>query len=436
MQYYDRHPKRTVILAYKIGNEKQKMSSAEKDNKVARMMAEQNRFKYFIGGVCFLYVFLIHKSFGSAKVRTTEAQAQLSTSPPDHCQNDVILNGSFQDGTKGWKFIGESTGMKLVEGRVGNALSTVKRDKWFYGPAQNIDMQCFRKGGLYEVSMDVQLKDYNGNFVTCDPYNRHLGPDTCPVLALKMNGKKVSTKDIALPVGPWKPEGWNQVYGIFEATPDIFKANSLEVYVTKAPEKVNVVIDNVSIKTVSLKSYGISSCKQLIKNEGAEIGDARFWSIKGNGSNGIIDIISPGATGNFAFYHHGERQANFNNMWQHLDQRCLEPGSAWKVSFKMKLLDATGEPTSCDKSQLEGDASCPTVVIESHTPDKGIHTTNLRNEVPGHWEHNEFNLFESTFTVSAQHLAKAETSIFLNNIPSSYSYQLDDFTMTQIASKA
>lgn len=351
---------------------------------------------------------------------------------PKECENEVIVNGSFDEGTKGWKFIGASTGMKLVPGVEGDALSTVTRDQWFFGQAQNVNKDCFKPGAFYEASMDVKVVDYDGKSKECDPFNKNFTPNSCPVLALKLYGKQITTQDIGFPVGPWKLDGWNKIYGVFQASDDLYMKEKLEVYVTKAAPQTNVIIDNVSIKPMTVNEKTIAEeCNELIKNGDAEIGDARSWHIKGNGSAGTIDIISPGGTGKKAFHHHGERKQNFNGMWQHINKKCMEPGSVWTISFKMKLLDASGSDTSCDKTQLGGDASCPSVMIESHTTDKGILTANLRNEAPGHWESGAWNEFSATFLMSQEHAAKDETSIFINNVPSSYAYKIDDISMTR-----
>lgn len=397
---------------------------------------ERKTFRIFVVFIGLFYVFLSRRTGGS-NINNVDMllKSQLKKTVPAECKEELILNGSFKEGTKGWKFIGQSTGMKLVKGTEGNALSTVTREKWFFGQAQTLNKDCFQRDDIYEVSMDVQIKDYNGNFVSCDPYVKHFTPMTCPMLALKLTGKKgIKTHDLGYPVGPWKEDDWNKIYGIYHVTDDVFFQQNLEVYMTKAASGTNIIIDNVSIKPLSeSKLESIGSCNQLISNGDAEAGDARFWLIKGSGDAGLIDVISPGATGKHAFHHHGDRKTNFNGMWQILNKKCLKPGSTWKISLKMVLLDSTGANTSCDKSQMGGDASCPTIMIESHTPDKGLVTANLRNEAPGHWESNEWNLIEVTFTMTEEHASKEETSIFLNNIPSSYGYKVDNFSMVPIS---
>lgn len=388
--------------------------------------------------VVFMYVFLVNKSFFQKSSGTSSSFAS-NYDPhkaiPDECKEEIIVNGSFREGTKGWKFIGPSTGMKLVPGLSGKALSTVTREQWFFGQAQTLNQDCLKLGKLYVIAADVKIEDYMGQPVSCDPFNKHFTPQACPTFALKVTGSAITTKDVGKAVGPWKLGEWNKLYGVFEATADIFQPGALELYITRLQAGSNAIVDNVSMKPVDESTYGVSSCHDLIRNGNADIGDARFWLIKGNGDAGQITVEEPGASGKFAFVHRGERQTNFNGMWQEIDQKCLTSNSTWRISFRMILLDSTGIATSCDKTQLSGDASCPTVVIESHTPDKGIVTDTLRNESPGHWESSDWNLFETTFTVSPEHLDKEETTIFINNIPSSYGYKVDDITMTRYLSE-
>lgn len=375
-----------------------------------------------------IYIFLIHKSFTGKSFDVVS----YNNSIPEECKDEIVLNGSFEEGTKGWKYIGPATGMKLVAGTSGNALSTVTREQWFFGQAQNVNKDCFGLGTSYVISADVKIEDYDGNPVSCDPFNKYFSTETCPHLAIKLTGEKeVASHDVGFPVGPWKLGEWNKIYGIFEATTEFYHQQNLELYVTKAAKDRNVIIDNVSLKPVNQDTFGVTSCNNLIRNGNADIGDSRFWRIKGNGDAGEIRVESPGASGKYAFLHRGERKSNFNGMWQEIDQKCMYPDSAWKISFKMILLDSAGIETSCDKTQFRGDASCPNVMVESHTVDKGLASTIVHNEAPGHWESTGWNTFEGTFTVTSDHLAKDETSIFINNVPSSYGYKIDDFTMTR-----
>jgi len=356
--------------------------------------------------------------------------------------NDLATNGDFYEGTKDWSFIGHATGIELVPGVSGFALSTISREQWFHGMSQEIDSRCLiaeNSGREYEVTAAVKLTDASGSPADCDPFNYYFSPKACPVIALRLlnrdNGSLKEIREIAQTVGPWSSTGWNKIYGRFELTDDlIYEQANLNYYVTKAWAGINIVVDDIAITPVAPAEVTTAQCTQLIKNGDAEIGDARDWYIKGSGNIGSIDMISPGATGNYAFYHHGTRSQLFNGMMQKLPRECMDVNSVWKISFKMRIVNADGNEVACDKSLAGyvGDTreNCPEVYIESKTRDGGTKVTNLNNQhTDEFWIVNQWNNFEVIFTMTNQHRILDETFIFIHKIKLGYGYKIDDFEM-------
>lgn len=371
---------------------------------------------------------------------TTEPLPATATASPNsaptftsstNCAKQLVRNGNFDNGTDEWSFIGPTTGIELVTGvDGGNALSTKNREQWYFGMSQTVDKSCLVAGQKYEVSMDVKITKNNAP-VSCEPFNIYFDlSSTCPTLAMRLDD--VETRDMAKPVGPWDGTGgWNKVYGVFEVTADLLATQKLEMYVTKAVPGNNVVVDNVSVTPVDNDTYGMRSCSQLIVNGDAEIGDARFWFIKGSGDFGTIEIVSPGATGNHAFYHTGNRAKIWNGMRQEIDADCMAVGSSWKITFKMKLFDDTGAAAACDKSLQYGDNVCPMVFVQSFSNGEGTYNDPkpLRNYSAGAWIVGGWNDYEATFVMSAGHKDKESTQWFVHNVKPNWTYQIDDISM-------
>lgn len=441
----------------------------------SRLPPDQNKRKLYlsIGGFLSLVLLfdvtnalLLGEGVKSSIIAGSFASSE-SSSDDDRCAN-VVVNGDFDEGTTHWKFIGKDTGLVLISPQVtieerqrhmaqnenapamngsGTALSTMQRENWYDGMSQDLDVSCLSKQDYYEVSANVMIHDYSGKTVSCEPFKYHFDPETsCPTLALKLEGKDKTlvSRPIAHPVGPWNPNGWNQVYGLFEATPDLFKQNRVELYVTNAAAGFNEVIDNVVIKRVSTSTFGLRTCsQQLIMNGNAAFGDARFWYVKGGGpagEYGTLDVIwmgNPNATPEerliqprYAFHHHGKRTQWWNGMWQKLDQNCMAVGSRWKISFGMKLLDPSGEQIWCDNSKT---GSCPNVSIESITIGKGSHPISLSNELNNYWKIGKFNLFEATFEMTPVHKGFEETWFYITNVEPGHGYIVENISMIPLA---
>lgn len=347
------------------------------------------------------------------------------------CSN-LIFNGDFSQGTNGWKTIGPNTGLKLVDGVEGQALSTVQREQWAHGMAQDANKDCLVEGQEYEVSMDVMMTDYAGNPLTCDPFSYYFTQNACPTLAMRFTHH--TTYDIAKPIGPWNATGWNKVYGTFRAEPEIFDEGLLEFYVARAWSGKNEVVDNVSIKPVTANTYGLRTCDQLIINGDAETGDARYWFIKGSGETGDLKLVSPGANGSkYAFHHYGTREKLFNGMWQKLDQDCMPVGSLWKITFNIKLLDPEGNEAMCDKTIRHGAGVCPQAFVQSHLKGGGVvNSLPLKNVNTDAWATGQWNAYEVTFKMEQKFLDGLETWWFIHQVKPGWTYMVDDISMVPL----
>lgn len=355
--------------------------------------------------------------------------------------NDLSLNGDFVDGTKNWGFIGPETGLKVVSGSSGNALSTVNRVHWFHGISQSFDTRCLIQDDIldarFEVTAYVKLVDSSGNGVDCDPYNYFFSAKACPHIALRVlnpdDGSVDNLRDIAFPAGPWKKDEFNLVTGSFYMSADLIYAHKgLSYFFYKSWGGKNIIVDSVSI----VRKNDVIGCDDLIENGSAENGDARGWYIKGAGNVGTISIQQEGS--NYFFRHSGTRSQLFNGMMQKLDNSCLQTNSRWKISFKMKLKDASGQEIACDKTLggYVGDhkENCPEIYIQSlSSQGGGAKVTALTNEAPDEkWIAGEWNPWEATFTMTKSHKALDETWMFIHKVKLGYSYDIDDIKMVEI----
>ena len=355
--------------------------------------------------------------------------------------NNLSQNGDFSDGTKDWAFIGPETGLQIVSGSSGDALSTINRVHWFHGISQKFDTRCLLQDDIldarFEVNAYVKLLDSSGNAADCDTFNYFFNSNACPHVALRIlnpdDGSVDDLRDVAFPVGPWKKDEFNLVTGTFTVTADlIYAQKGLSYFFYKPWGGKNIVVDSVSI----VRKDEAISCDDLIQNGSADNGDARNWYIKGAGNVGTISIQQEDS--NYFFRHSGTRSQLFNGMTQKLDTSCLQANSRWKISFNMKLRDASGTEIACDKS-LDGyvgdeKENCPEIYIQSLSLQGGGNkVTALTNEAEAeNWIAGEWNPWEATFTMTTSHKALDETWIFVHKVKLGYSYDIDDIKMVEI----
>jgi len=357
------------------------------------------------------------------------------------CGN-IILNPDFEIGDQRfWTFLGSDTGIEIVSNAkysgTGYSLTSKNRDLWWHGPAQKLQMKhCIQENDIYEVNLDVRLEDETtGAGVTCDPFMSFTLDATCPTFGIKLiyqNGDEEYI-EVAETIGPWNPTSWNHIYGYFTVTANIMKAKDVYFYTGKAKPGRNIVVDNLIIKPADSNTFGLKTCGELVVNGDAEIGDPRYWHIKGRGNYGSISMV-PGKDSSWAFRHGSGRTQRYQGMWQEIDQSCMDVNSKWKVSADFRLFATNGTAVSCDKTATFGNDVCPVFFFQSHTYDQGdpFQDGQLMNSVTGGWDANSWNHYEAIFTMTANHKAKEHTWFWIHNVLPGYSYEVDNISIVRV----
>jgi len=280
----------------------------------------------------------------------------------------------------------------------------------------------------------------------------YLNEDSCPTLAIttehltddeetdgytyvlqKVYKKILITDDIGFPVAQSSyDDGWIPLFGTFTVNQELVDAYRSWMRLYKAPAGVNIAIDNLSITKINEDTYGHHQCTDLVRNGGGERGDLKSWLIKGVNDMGTVDMISPGATGDYAFHHTGTRSEFFNGLWQKMDKECMTLGSKWTVQAKFKLFDGNGDAISCTKNSRNWMKQCPMILFQSMTRKNGIAHMDLPllNNAPGDWVPEEWNDFENVFEVTEDYHAQYSIWLLIHNIKPGYTYMVDDISVT------
>jgi len=327
-----------------------------------------------------------------------------------------------------------------VDAEARYALSTVNRQDHYWGLAQKLDISCFTLPGMYEVNANIKLIDSTtGNEIICDPYAFFHGlPNFCPIVLLEVQNP--ANSKIKLPaastVGPYKPDTWNQMYGLVEITQEMMTWNTMYAYIGWAAGNIDIVVDNISITPANEYTSGVTTCRQLIKNGDGEVEDARFWYINGVTDYGTITMVpdkGPTGSGEYSFYHTGQRDKIQNGMWQELNKSCMPLNSQWKLSAFFKLYDIDDNPISCDKSQpVGGPKSCPIFRVKTYNGN-GVNelSRNLKNQDLTPWDSSEWNYYSYKLNMDAALFEREKIFIFVYGVLPGYKYMVDDIALTR-----
>jgi len=359
-----------------------------------------------------------------------------------------VENWDFEIGdSRNWECVGENNDCSLQMIQPGHngsnyALATRRREEGWWGIDQELDMDCFVEATTYEINAWTKIADYNGSMADCDPHNYFQGLSTfCPNLLIRdpdNDGNKVRS---AATVAPYDKDGWNHIYGVVTMTEEMLTWSAMVVYIGWVGAGLNIIIDEISITPVDKDTFGLLDCNQLVRNGDGEIGDSRFWYIRGTGtgSYGEVVIVDGDAENDSKyFYHKGLRTEMRHGLWQELDMSCMPMNSHWTISARMRLLDINGNGKVCNKILLggpsaRGEYGCPMIRLEVYDgPGFNYHWEHLFNEVDATWNADGWNLFEHTFVMDNEIAARERLYIFIHGVMPSDTYMVDDITVTRV----
>ena len=342
----------------------------------------------------------------------------------------------------------------IQPGRGGSSfsLATINRLAGFWGIDQQLEPGCFIANTMYEINAWLKIADYNGTIVSCDPFNFYQGLKSfCPVILIKdpANDRYKMEVRSASTVGPFDNTGWNHVYGLVTMTETMLTWPSLVFYIGWGRANINLIIDDISIKPADRNTYGIPTCTQLIRNGNAEVGDARFWFIRGKGAvanNGFAEDagsiqIVPGDKENgssYAFHHKGPRSLMRHGMWQDLDMSCMPINTKWKISAKIRLLDMNDNGKQCIKlivggPTAYGEYGCPIFRLEAYYENyTNYHYRNLLNQNTDIWNATGWNKYEHLFVMDESLSSRQLIYLFIHGVMPMDTYMVDDISVTPV----
>lgn len=310
----------------------------------------------------------------------------------------IVRNGDFSTGNSSpWQAKG---GQLVVETFAGNhALALHQRASSADTILQNLQTGCLVSGERYRIVARMRFRKPDLSLYRCDPTMRK-SDLSCPRFRLQsFAGDKVDTRFALTDHGVTSDE-WYTMSTHFVATDTDEMATKSILSITEAPDRKSILIDDVLIEKVPI------DCGSLLTNGDGELETASFWTTYITNGGGVISLVKE--SGNQALKL-SKRQNAGDGLSQLVDHRCLDEGSKWTFSARMKLLRGTA-PVACDPFSTRLDRGCPPVRILGHR--NGVKLVESRFSMSNrpNWKANEMNEYQAEILVTPT-LASCDTIV-------------------------
>mmetsp|Transcript_4441 Transcript_4441/g.6257 ORF Transcript_4441/g.6257 Transcript_4441/m.6257 type:complete len:574 (+) Transcript_4441:3-1724(+) len=358
-----------------------------------------------------------------------------STTPPP--PTICLSNNDFNLGKSFWRAVNTNGGLSIATGPDGSTALRVSDRKLSYTGSiwQDIPSSCLTADAWYVITADVKMIQKGTDALwECNPSNMWNNDAlACAGIAFYRSKSRPGTKEVAFTVGPYSTQqnGWNKIYGVFQATADLMIENSLGFYVGRAAIDADITVDNISLLPVETDTIGLPNCNAPLFNGDAELGDHRFWWIYGQNFASRIQVIPNGYdSSGYYFRHSGTREVRQRGMYQKMDNSCFVEGSTWSLTAQFRFMDEAGTFVNCTRTGRGSEVThCPRFHFlpgGEMTNGKLLVNENQENIVIGDW-----NEIRSTYTIESA-TVNEEMHLLVNSVDPGFNYDLDQVVLTRI----
>jgi hypothetical protein len=323
----------------------------------------------------------------------TDAVRLIAPTITDTTCSSIIRNGDFQasnTATTSWLF--DQGGIVLAPNRgVGGTNAASGRDRiaaaTFF---QFVDNRCMNAtmGGFYELTASIKLLNSDGSTFTCNP-ERQLCPD------IGLNTFSGGFLRVATVSGTIV-NGFQTATGLIQITKNIGDASQVAMYIRSQVNGKLMIVDNVSMKRQE------RNCNNLVRAATMETDEWKtLWqrSIV-SGSGGVYTSVSPGSNSKVAIKY-GQRKNSeegpYYTAFRNIEVGCLQPGTRWRISAQMKLVDrSNGQGVTCNVNLNTN--PCPSIQVSIRNGNRERFFAPILKGFTA-WNANSFNPFSADVTL-------------------------------------
>jgi len=332
------------------------------------------------------------------------------------CQQP-LYNGDFEIGdNRFWKTIGSTEIGMYTPGYDGSsyALRTTSRNEFWGSMTQDLNKDCLVEGDRFTISAMILLLDENDDVYECD-VSAVWGvladgamDNNCPSMILKItSGSDITDIDIGSIPELSNSQDWDGIYGQFDVTASMAKADLVSVQFTKLKPDINIVVDNLSI------TKDESNTSRLVSNGDFSVGDTRYYKTYGGGS---IHIGDPGYDDAYSMFVRYRSLEEYGVNYA-IDNTFLLAEDVYKVSSQIVLKqEDLITDFYCDPMATSGDTRCPTLSLRSQNIGT-VPLTRIIASAPPTYQTGTWNEFSSFFQFLEVEIQADSLYLVINNAP-------------------
>jgi len=337
------------------------------------------------------------------------------------CKDEDFNRGLGKGDLTNWKVFGKSE-IELApgDGVTSQAAIKVTKRKAFWSSVSNfVEPRCLVAGKSYRAHARIKL-EREGVSRDCTP-GKYWGPKgwkeiACPVLSIRArSGTKYYDMDVGKVI-TWNSGEFNDIFGVFIATEEMAKAETVDAWFTKFHQDTDIIIDNLSIQPEA--GYG---CDQnIIHNYDFRYKDFRSWDKYWSGSIDMWNYKTAENTDAMAAVYSGYKHWH-EGIGQNLDPNCIDVEVEYEVSVDVQIYhDNRATVASCDPNENYvrhvKRGGCPWVVIADQK--KGAFpklTTVALLAQNATWDNTTWNTYTGTFKFEKVQLSSLKLWAEVNN---------------------
>jgi len=328
------------------------------------------------------------------------------------CEGNFIRNGDLEQGRSVfWEKYGNGK-FNVIDVENTKALEYKEKTRNNYGLRQYlyVNPDCFKEHDRFTVRAKFRLVNSGGTTIECDMASTS-GENQCGEVRIETAsplGSRYARVSYAIAVANAEKSGWGQYAGIYTLSEKETNFTKIYLQLSYTDVDTTVIYDDISMEPLP------RNCENVVLNDSFEGGDTSYWTISDRRI--IHTVVDEGDNngGEYALsYERGDSDRS-DYIYQDLDVRCFEKDQEFEIKAFFKILDDTGTPTTCTKTDksTSSPAHCPLLYIYATDCADGTVSVELWNkDTDTNWDETIYNEFTFTFPVT-DNLATCENVRF------------------------
>jgi len=235
---------------------------------------------------------------------------------------------------------------------------------------------------------------------------------------------------------------WNDLFGVFIATPEMTTADSMFAWFNKFHYLTDIIVDNFSIQP----EPGVGCNLNILHNADFSYGDTRSWTPFFAGSLKMHPYTDSSGKSNNAGAYVGSKYWH-EGVGQRMDRTCLDTETQFETEVDVKLFEADETtPYLCNatlkhnptKAEMESDAAwrCPVIAIVTQNPGTFPKFVEVGAITTADWDATGWNKMRGKFRLTEEQQSASKMWIEVHNTKPGLTIVVDNFMLRKVQTPA